>query len=329
MILILILACLAWTAFTIAYYRSAIKRKLRNQRYAEYAQVVFNSVGEFFPELKHKSQVLVKDLGFGKYDESAWHEEVIKFINLVVFPRISKGNAARIKGDPDENRTFSTLAFNFVLDLMCYANIPNGYDLDEVIASIEDQDDSKNLLSGKPVFRKGKDLVIRYAVLVLAVGALASNESVYAGNGESFSPLDACNALAEEQGFEPDGYSELYDDVYSCGTLYKITVGGTLPNNFSMYGRGNKTEVTRVRLMLNVNQQAYAARDTKELGRLCEKMVTNLIGSAPEGFANKVAAGRAFELTHGGYRLILERKNWPTGKGYELNCVVATPNHKE
>ncbi|MCY1463352.1 hypothetical protein D9M71_812330 [compost metagenome] len=81
--------------------------------------------------------------------------------------------------------------------------------------------------------------------------------------------------------------------------------------------------------MLNVNERNKAVRDTKTLSGLCETMITNLAGSAPAGFAGKVASGNPFRIEHEGYIVYLEKEVWPTGKGFELNCGIATPTHKE
>lgn len=96
-----------------------------------------------------------------------------------------------------------------------------------------------------------------------------------------------------------------------------------------MYAKGTKTDVTRVKLMLNINNKQTASRDTKELGRLCEKMVKNLLGSTPAGLGTKIAAGVPFEMVYESYNLFLKKDVWPTGKGYELNCFITTLDHKE
>lgn len=329
---IMVLACLVWGAFVVLHYRGVATRYLRHKNYAEYAAAVFSSVSEHFEELKTKNRTLVKDLGFNKFDDSAWREEVERFIGMIVLPKISQSARGKIRNLPDSNREFSTLTYNFVLDLMCYTSMPASYDLQQLIDSIERKDETMSLISGVPLYHRGKDLAIRFAAaVVLLIGGFAQMQPSYASQGQPFSPLDACNALADEAGFTPNksGYSELYDGIFTCATPYKDTQGGVLPNNLAMYGKGGPDQVTRLKLMLNVNVKANAARDTKELGRLCQRMIETLTGTTPAGFATKVATGAPFSMTHDGYRVYLEKDVWPTGKGYELNCAIATPGHKE
>lgn len=328
---IMMLACLIWAAFVFFYYRSIFTRHIRHKQYAEYASAVFSAVGEHFPELKGKSTTLVADLGYNKSDDSAWKEEVEKFITLIVLPKLKDSTRTKFRTSPGMIREFSTLSYNFVLDLMSYASMPTKYDLAELITSIERLGDARSLVSGKPVFLPGKEILSKLALLVLAAGTLSITEPSSAAEGQAFSPMDACNALGDEEGFTPSksGYSELSEGVYSCATPYKDMPGGALPNNFAMYGKGSPDEVTRVHIMLNVNEKANAKRDAKELGRLCQKMIKTLVGSVPVGLAEKVASGIPFTVQHEGYRVYLEKTVWPTGKGFELNCGIATSSHKE
>ncbi|MNG24165.1 hypothetical protein D3C84_1088570 [compost metagenome] len=81
--------------------------------------------------------------------------------------------------------------------------------------------------------------------------------------------------------------------------------------------------------MLNVNQIGHAAKDTKVLADVCTQMVTNLVGEAPADMAKQVGQGKPFEDAFNGYRVFLSKSVWSTGRGYELNCGIATLDHKE
>jgi len=153
----------------------------------------------------------------------------------------------------------------------------------------------------------------------------------YASDGEGFSPSTACRVLARTPGFKPNpsGYSELYDGVYSCGTPYKYLGSQELPNNVALYGRGTADEVTRVKLMLNVNVLSRAAADTKALAALCTKMIGALAGSVPVEFGKKASLGKPFDDQFKGYRVFLTKEVWSTGKGFELNCGIATLSHED
>lgn len=329
--LIMVLMCLLWGAFAFFYYRSVITRYIRHKQYREYADLVFTTVAEHFSELQKKNEHLVKDLGYQKSDSTPWEREVERFINLTIAPKLSWQTKEGFLRDPRRNMEFSTLAYNFVMDLMCHSKMPAQYNLKELINSIEDNDSLKNLYDGTVHWLPGKQLGTKLAMLFLSVLVLASPEPSMASDGTAFIPMEACNALSDESGFLPtkSGYSELSDGVYTCATLYKDTPGGSMPNNFSMYGKGSPGEVTRVRIMLNVNVKKNAARDTKELGRLCQKMIEGLTGGSPAGFAAKVSKGQPFESEFSGYRTYLTKSIWPTGRGFELNCGISTLTHKE
>ncbi|EJM57330.1 hypothetical protein PMI29_04831 [Pseudomonas sp. GM49] len=74
---------------------------------------------------------------------------------------------------------------------------------------------------------------------------------------------------------------------------------------------------------LNVNQTGHAAKDTKVLADVCTQMVTNLVGEAPADMAKRVGQGKPFEDAFNGYRVFLSKSIWSTGRGYELNFVLA------
>ncbi|MCV4286475.1 hypothetical protein OH708_01010 [Pseudomonas capsici] len=166
---------------------------------------------------------------------------------------------------------------------------------------------------------------------VLAGVLICTYSALFASEGQGFSTASACSVLVSEPGFQPNrsGYSILYDNVYSCGTPYKTLGTGDLPNNIALYGLGNQSEVTRVKLMLNVNVANRADADTKTLAILCTKMIEGLVGSSPSGLTQKIGQGKSFEEQFKGYRIFLTKDLWPTGNGFELNCGIATMGHQE
>ncbi|WP_312125784.1 DUF6030 family protein [Pseudomonas sp.] len=324
-------ACLIWGIFGFYYYKAAWARRRRNEQYKLYADAVMKAVGKNFGEMKTRKAHFVKDLGYDNVDDSAWTADVEEFVTFNVLPELPKHTRTKLNVSNDMKREFSILTYNFVIELSGHDQMPATYDLKELIDSIERQGEIRTLVDGRPLYKPRKEIAARLAILVIAIGGLSLSDVSSAAQGIAFAPVEACNALAEEEGFAPQasGYSVLSEQRYSCATIYNNTPGGSLPNNFSLYAKGSHTKVTRVRVMLNVNQRSNAGRDTKELGRLCALMVMNLTGSAPAGLSRKVAAGAPFSLQHDGYRVYLEKTSWPTGRGYELNCAIATADHKE
>jgi hypothetical protein len=323
--------CVAWAVFTFIFYRGYYLRWVRHSDYAEFAKVTFAQVQQHFEELKAKRNNGIVDKGFKMIDESAWCETVSTFVTNIVLQSLSPKTRSRVKGSQAVSTSFTTFCDHFVKDLAAQASLPENYDIKTLISSVESDTDAVTFFTGEPKYQPGKVLISRLAAAILAIGLLAPGQPTYAAAGSPFTPLDACNALTEVPGFQvnPSGYSLLEEDVYSCATPYKELGTAGLPNNLALYGRGTSTQVTRVKIMLNVNQAANAAKDTKTLGTICTQMVSNLVGEAPADLAKRIAQGKPFEVEFEGYRLFLSKSVWATGKGFELNCGIATLDHKE
>lgn len=323
-------ACLVWAVFTLFFYRGFYLRWVRHSDYAEFAKATFAAVQLHFAELKEKRKKGIVDKGFNVIDDSAWRETLETFVANIVINSLKPKTRGRIRTSQAVSTSFTTLVENFINDLVVQETLPESYDLKALVRSIENDADAVAFLSGTPKYLPGKAVISRLATVFLAIALLTPGQSPFAAAGAPFSPLDACNALAEVPGFQVNssGYSVLEEDVYSCATPYK-ELGTTGLNNLALYGRGDSTQVTRVKIMLNVHQTARAAKDTKVLADVCTQMVTNLVGEAPGGMAKRVAQGKPFEEGFNGYRVFLSKSVWPTGKGFELNCGIATLDHKE
>lgn len=323
--------CLVWAVFTLFFYRGHYLRWVRHSDYAEFAKVAFEAVHQHFDELKAKRQSGIVDKGFKIIDESAWRETVSTFVTNVVLGALKPNTRDRIKASQSVSTSFTTFTDNFVRELTAQETFPKSFDVKALVRSIESDTDAVAFLSGEVKYLPGKAMVSRLAAVLLAVGLLIPGQPSYAATGASFTPLDACNALAEVPGFQVNasGYRLLEDDVYSCASPYKELGTAGLPNNLALYGRGTKNQVTRLKVMLNVNQTARAAKDTKTLGDVCTQMITNLVGEAPADMAKRVGLGKPFEEGFNGYRVFLSKSVWSTGKGFELNCGIATLDHKE
>lgn len=320
-----------WAIFTFVFYRGLYARHVRHVAYAEFARATFAAVKAHYPELKKKSITLVVDKGFGVKDDEAWQEALHTFITHRVVPELDAKTRARLKASSATSKDFSTLSVNFVLALIAQPQMSETYSLTEIIDSIEERGDAAAFLSGTAKYLPRKEITTRLALVLLAIGMSGQSAPSHAANGEAFSPLSACNALVDVDGFQPNksGYSELYEGVYSCATRYKELGKQALANNVALYGKGTVNEVTRVKLMLNVNVASRGAQDTKLLATLCTKMVGTVTGTAPIGLEEKIAQGKPFQQPFDGYRVYLDKTVWPTGKGYELNCGIATKNHEE
>lgn len=323
--------CLAWAIFTFFFYRGYYLRWARHKNYSEFAKVTFEAVQEHYLELKAKRASGIVDKGFKVVDDSAWRETVATFVTNIILKKLAANTQTRVRSSQAVSTSFTTFADHLVSELTSHEALPQSYDLEGTIRSIESDTDVVAFFQGEAKYLPGKAYVSRLAAIILAVGLVAHGQSTYAADGAAFTPLDACNALAEVPGFQVNasGYTELYDAVYSCGTPYKELSTGGLPNNLALYGEGTKEKVTRVKIMLNVNQAGHTIKDTRALADVCNEMITNLIGGAPTGMVKRVAQGKPFTDVFNGYKVFLTKAVWPTGKGFELNCGISTMDHKE
>lgn len=322
--------CIAWAALSFIFYRGLFIKMERRKLSCLLAEATANAVRDNFSELKINSNSMIENKGYGVIDDSRWKGEVKRFVSEVATGYVGNSLMIKVRKKTWGRSLFAVLAYRIVMDLMKYQSMPEKYDAKPLIDGLENNQDIFSFFKGEPKFRAAAEVKAGLAIAFFLV-ILGGTSDVMAADGQAFSPIDACNALADEDGYQPgkSGYSELNGESYSCATPYKDLSDSLMPNNIALYARGRPSEVTRVKLMLNVNERHNAGRDTKTLGRLCEKMIITLAGSAPEGFKEKVQAGKPFKSEFSGYNLYLNKTVWPTGKGFELNCGIATKDHKE
>ncbi len=323
MLTYLYLITIAFSIFAFLFYRAVFVKHARALRYKAYGNAVYKSVGDHFDELKSKQAALTVDKGYGNIDDSAWKDEVINFVNLVVTKRLSGAQVNKIKTTPGFSLEFYTFCVNYILDLLCYAKLPEN-DYLGVIEDIESPSQNNIIPSRTAAFQKTKQYAGRVAV-VLAVIAFAGVEELRAA--EWFSPFDACNALIEDEGFTPSesGYHQYEgSEEFGCSTPYKDLGSELMPNNIALYAKGNSASaVHTVYLVLNVNVPGNGLRDLKYMSKMCGKVATGLVGQAADKFSSDVAKGKPFSTNVDGYELRLEKESWPTGRGYEYRCYVS------
>ncbi|WP_455233681.1 hypothetical protein [Geopseudomonas aromaticivorans] len=216
---------------------------------------------------------MIENKGYGVIDDSRWKGEVKRFVSEVVTGYVGSSLMIKVRKKPWGRSLFAVLAYRIVMDLMKYQSMPEKYDAKSLIDGLENNQDIFSFFKGEPKFRAAAEVKAGLAIAFFLV-SLGGTSDVMAADGQAFSPIDACNALADEDGYQPgkSGYSELNGESYSCATPYKDLSDSLMPNNIALYARGRPSEVTRVKLMLNVNERHNAGRDTKTLARLCEKM---------------------------------------------------------
>lgn len=136
-------------------------------------------------------------------------------------------------------------------------------------------------------------------------------------------PSQAC-ALLDERGLVTNGWKNEYDQEFACSSGYKqIGSGFPLANNLAFYVEGNNNSVALAYLMLNINNKTSASSAHKELLKAA-KILSNkqtgkqlspkLIGAITKGSNTSQKVGNA--------TVDIVRKDWPTGRGYEVKVTI-------
>jgi hypothetical protein len=136
-------------------------------------------------------------------------------------------------------------------------------------------------------------------------------------------PEEAC-ALMKEQSLITRSWRELSGDEYGCTSPYKeLGVGNPLANNLAYYVTGTRTKVTELRLVLNVNNRSAATSGHAALLKAAEVLCTKATGGKlPKAVENAITAGKPVSAKSGKVAIAVLRKDWPTGRGYEIHVVL-------
>lgn len=136
------------------------------------------------------------------------------------------------------------------------------------------------------------------------------------------SPSSVCSVL-DDQGLSAGGWENIYDDEFGCHSRYKeIGSGYPLANNLAFYVDGGRDVVTEAKLVLNVNNSAQARSAHLALlhaGIALSKKIAG--GGLPRAIKEGISKGKSTERNVGGTSVEVVRKDWPTGKGYELHVI--------
>jgi len=136
-------------------------------------------------------------------------------------------------------------------------------------------------------------------------------------------PADVC-AYMSVMGLKTRGWKNQYDNIYGCSSSYKdIGTGYPLANNLAYYAEGERTVVTQVKLVLNVNNKGASNAAHSELLKAAEALTTKASGKTlPQSLKDAIKSGSKRSAKVGNSSIEVVRINWPTGKGYEIKVFI-------
>jgi len=137
------------------------------------------------------------------------------------------------------------------------------------------------------------------------------------------SPSQACSLL-DEIGLETNGWKNEYDQEFGCSSDYKqIGSGFPLANNLAFYIEGNTTSVTLAYLMLNINNKTSASSAHEELLKAAKILTNNQTGKKlSQKLIDAITKGSNASQKIGNATVDIVRKDWPTGRGYEIKVTI-------
>lgn len=162
-------------------------------------------------------------------------------------------------------------------------------------------------------------MTIRNALVLLF--SLALSYTVHA-ELTTTSPSAACSAL-EQVGLVTRGWKDRGGADYGCTTPYKdIGTGYPLANNLAYYAEGTQSTVRLTKLVLNVNQPAYAKSGHAELVRAADVLAKSVSGEPlSKSLRDALIDGKRSKGKLGKTGVTVIRDDWPTGRGYEVKVV--------
>lgn len=148
-----------------------------------------------------------------------------------------------------------------------------------------------------------------------------------------FPPDQACSFLASNPAFvNRSRYTPFFPesrDDYACGTRYYLIPGSSTPgqeNSLSYYVRGTPDSAKRVRILLNVTDTGNFSASSTLFVKAARELFSAAFGKAPsDEISAALDSSTPGKWSEGGFDVELRRTDWPTGKGFELNFIIADP----
>ena len=159
-------------------------------------------------------------------------------------------------------------------------------------------------------------------IAVLAALAILTPPSISAADFRTMNPHRVGKLLARE-GLPIRRYRE--DDLGHLGASNWVEIGNAWPspNNLAYYVTGDAGYVKKVKLILNINDR----RTERAALALLEDAAVAFAkrgagGRLPKGVREAIVAAKDAREDRKGFWFIVDRTDWPTGKGYDVTVVI-------
>lgn len=139
-------------------------------------------------------------------------------------------------------------------------------------------------------------------------------------------PSTACSLLADMPDLQPGEYKNhpfSQPEQYYCASSIKpIGSDWPLENNLAYYAIGDHDTASALMLILNVNTEAAKAGGTV-LSIVSDLLTKRALGSklSPD-VLEALLLGQTGEWKAGENQILVRRKDWPSGRGYELRFII-------
>lgn len=135
-------------------------------------------------------------------------------------------------------------------------------------------------------------------------------------------PSNACSSMVRV-GLVTNGWNNRYENSYGCSSPYKdIGNGYPMPNNLAFYAEGTKSEVRKIKLVLNFNDRNDTDDAYSELLKASALLIKSFTGSdMPVQIKTAILSNSNFTTTLNNTTASVEKVDWPSG-GYEIQITI-------
>ncbi len=135
-------------------------------------------------------------------------------------------------------------------------------------------------------------------------------------------PSEVCNYLTES-GLITGSWKNRYDNEYGCLSPYKELTGSPVANNIAFYADGDNNSVKKIKLVLNINDNASATNAHKELLQVSANLIAKITGGKlPTDLKKAIEKGQNFSTKIGAVSVDIVREDWLSGNGYEIRVSI-------